>query len=102
MVKQINLIFRLKDLQVYCITTVTSGKPYGTEPVQKADPIITEEYWWADTAVPKGVGPFKTISAAVRDYEDRYSPHLLTSPTTAKVIEVDFKAKKRQLNGQNT
>lgn len=93
MIRQTNLIFRLGGLEVYSLTII-SGPSHGQDPIVEELPTITEEIWWTDKNNPRGFGPFLTIYAAVKHYEDYYKPRI-ASHLSGDLIPVDFRAKKR-------
>lgn len=96
MIKQTNLVFKLGNLEVYALTTVTSGSliPNGEETII---PTMTEEIWWRDKENIAGHGPFTTLYGAMKHYEGHYSKGQIQAPPPPPphVIPVDFKTKRR-------
>lgn len=99
MIRQTNLVFKLKDLRVYTITTVGSTTPPLYTPAPTAPPSISEEIWWTDTQNPQGQGPFQTVYGCMRHYEEYLKlGYIVSKPQSAgTLIKVDFSAKKRIL-----
>jgi hypothetical protein len=90
MIQQMNLLFRLRLLECYEKTMLR------TDP--DTDKLSTKsEYWWAEMNEPQGHGPFNTLYACMRDYENHaVAKEILADPEARKsLISVDFKNKKR-------
>lgn len=80
---KIGIIFKLHDLEVYCMETFPT--PFFTGP-------NADGFYWKDPQMPQGCGPFPSIASAVENYEI-YSLQAIRAP--GDLIRVDFKSKRR-------
>lgn len=94
MISQSNLIFKLGTLEVHSFSAVSAPSTPVYPHTGQLTVRMTEEIWWRDENNPNGFGPFETIYAAVKHYEN-YKNNLSLASSPSSLIKVDFKNKKR-------
>ena len=86
---KVEVIFKLGTLEVFSVSDApTLFRPSGD----------TTTYFWRDDANPQSFGPFPSVFSAVKHYENRakYIKDTNSDPNQGKIIEVDFKHKRRK------